>query len=96
MRGAAVQLFTERVSYDHLRRIARKGGFPLSRNFHVHPHVDSRRVNEIEAMFFCIYREIEAMYELSGVSRSTFTFTCDLSYIVTNLFTHLKISGNPP
>ena len=85
MRGAAVPLFTERVSYDHLRRIARKGGFPLSRNFHVHPHVDSRRVNEMEAM-----------YELSGVSRSTFTFTCDLLYMVTNLFTHLKISGNPP
>ena len=85
MRGAAVPFFTERVSYDHLRRIARKGGFPLSRNFHVHPHLDSRRVNEIEAM-----------YELSGVSRSILTFTCDLSYIVTNLFTHLKISGNPP
>ena len=30
---------------------ASKGGFPLSRNFHVRTHVNFTRVNKIEAMY---------------------------------------------
>ena len=68
------------------------GGFPLSRNFTcVYTHVIFNHVNKVEAR-----------YERG----STFTLTCDLSFIASFLFANvnciyvrtqtLRDSGNPP
>ena len=64
-----------------------KGGFPLSCNFYVRTDVNLTG-------FTCV-NKIETMYEKPRVNvrvepRSTFTFTSNLPYIVSNLFTHVK------
>ena len=55
-----------------------KGGFPLLRNFYV-----GTRVNKIEAM----YRR--SLIEVKVERGSIFTFTRDLPYIASVLFTHV-------
>ena len=67
----------------------------MSRNVSVRTHVKFTRVNEIEAMY-------ERPRVNVKVERgSTFTFTRDLPYIVSILFTRVRTeksrdSGNPP
>ena len=58
---------------------ASKGGFPLSRNFQVRTQVNSTRVNKIEAVTSHVNVKVEP--------RSSLTFTCDLLYIASILFT---------
>ena len=65
---------------------ASKGGFPLSRNFQVRTQVNFTRVNKIEAM----YRT--SRVNLKVEPRSSLTFTCDLLYIASILFTHVKFA----
>ena len=65
-----------------------KGWFPLSRNF----FVDSRNFN-----VWTRVNKIEAMYERTRLNvklerGSTFTFTRDLPYIVSILFTRVKLT----
>ena len=78
------------LSYGCTREVAdtkkRKGGNPRSRNFYVCTHVNFTRLNKIETM-----------YERSRVNvkvepRSTFTFTCGLSYIASISFRHVNFA----
>ena len=72
---------------------ASKGGFPLSRNFHVRTHVNFTRVKKIEVMYDKTHVNVK-------VERgSTFAFTRDLPYIAFISFTrkiyvrkHVKIT----
>ena len=61
-----------------------KGRFPLSRNFSVRKHVKFTYVNEIEAM----YERLRVKVKVERVS--TFTYTRDLPYAVSILFTRVK------
>ena len=75
------------------------GGFPLTSIFHVRKHVYFTRVYKIEATYE-VWR-VNIKVERGAV----FTFTRDLSYIASILFTHvnftrertkkLRDSGNP-
>ena len=58
-----------------------QGGFPPSRCFSVRRHVNSTRVNKIEAM------NGRSRVNVKVEPRSTFTFTRDLSYITFISFT---------
>ena len=63
--------------------VSLEGGFPLSRNFSMGTHVKCTRVNEIEAKY-------ERPRVNVKVERgSTFTFTRDLPYTVSVLFTRV-------
>ena len=65
--------------------VSLEGGFPLSRNFSMGTHVKSTRVNEIEAKY-------ERPRVNVKVGRgSTFTFTRDLPYTVSVLFTRVTL-----
>ena len=65
---------------------ASKGGFPLSRNFHVRTHVNFTRVKKIEVMYDKTHVNVK-------VERgSTFAFTRDLPYIVFISFTRVKFT----
>ena len=64
-----------------------QGGFPLSRNFYVRTDVNFN--------WLYVRKKIEMIYESSRVNVkvepcSTFTFTRELSYIVSILFTYVK------
>ena len=63
--------------------VSLEGGFPLSRNFSMGTHVKCTRVNEIEARYErpCVNEKVER--------GSTFTFTRDLLYTVSVLFTRV-------
>ena len=60
--------------------------FPLSRNFSVRTHVKFTRVNEIEAMYE------RPRVNVKDERSSTFMFTRDPPYIVSILFTRVKIT----
>ena len=65
--------------------VSLEGGFPLSRNFSMGTHVKSTRVNEIEAKY-------ERPHVNVRVERgSTLTFTRDLPYTVSVLFTRVTL-----
>jgi len=77
-----------------------KGGFPLSRNFYVHTHVNFTPVNKIETMYG------SSRVSVNVEQGSAFTFTRHLPYIVPISFTRvyftcvrkekLRASGNQP
>ena len=60
------------------------GGFPLLRNFHVRTIVNFTRVDKIVAT--CGRSRVNVKVEPG----STFTFTCDLSYIASTLLRRVK------
>ena len=60
------------------------GGFPLLRNFHVRTIVNFTRVDKIVAT--CGRLRVNVIEEPG----STFTFTCDLPYIASNLLRRVK------
>ena len=65
--------------------VSLEGRFPLSRNFSMGRHVKCKRVNEIEAKY-------ERPRVNVKVERgSTFTFTRDLPYTVSVLFTRVTL-----
>ena len=65
--------------------VSLEGGFLLSRNFSMGTHVKCTRVNEIEAKY-------ERPRVNVKVERgSTFTFTSDLPYTVSVLFTRVTL-----
>ena len=65
--------------------VSLEGGFPLSRNFSMGTHVKCTRVNEIEAK--CERPLVNVKFGRS----STFTFTRDLPYTVSVLFTRVTL-----
>ena len=81
-------------------RVESKGGFPLSRNFYVHTHVNFTRVNKTETMYG------RSRVNVKVEPPSTFTFTRGLSYIASFSFTRINVtcvrteklrdSGNQP
>ena len=58
----------------------------MSLNFHVRMHVNSTCVNKIEAMYG------RSRVNVKVKARLIFTFTPDLSYITSIIFTRVKIT----
>ena len=69
-----------------LTRKKRRGGFPRSRDFYVRTHVNFTRLNKIETMYG------RSRVNVKVEPRSTFTFTCSLSYIASISFTHVNFA----
>ena len=77
--------------YD-IKLVYRKGGLPLLRNFYVLTDVTFLHLNKIEMMYERLIVNIEVH------QGSPLTFTHDLPYIASILFTHVKKlcnHGNP-
>ena len=65
--------------------IAERGDCPLLGNYYVQTHLTFTRVNKIEDMYD------RSRVNLKVEPRSTFAFTRDLLYIVSTLFTCVKV-----